>query len=81
MIENKPYFSVVMPLYNKQSHVKEAIENTGKIADRINIEIELNNWHFAPVDLPEGKTADDHLGGKPGRSHHLHAPGVIPRYG
>ncbi|MBT3419465.1 MAG: DNA polymerase III subunit alpha [Candidatus Magasanikbacteria bacterium] len=42
-------------------HVKEAIENTGKIADRINIEIELNNWHFAPVDLPEGKTADDHL--------------------
>jgi glycosyltransferase involved in cell wall biosynthesis len=26
MIENKPYFSVVMPLYNKQSHVKEAIE-------------------------------------------------------
>ena len=42
-------------------HVPEAIENTGKIADRINIEIELDNWHFAPVDLPVGKTADDHL--------------------
>jgi DNA polymerase III subunit alpha len=42
-------------------HVPEAIENTGKIADRINIEIELDNWHFAPVDLPPDKTADDVL--------------------
>ncbi len=42
-------------------HVSEAIENTGKIADRVNIEIELDNWHFAPVDLPPGKTADQHL--------------------
>jgi len=42
-------------------HVKEAVENTGKIADRINIEIELDKWHFAPVDLPEGKTAGDVL--------------------
>ena len=42
-------------------HVPEALENTGKIADRINLELELDNWHFAPVDLPEGKTADEHL--------------------
>lgn len=42
-------------------HVPEAIENTVKIADRINIEIELDNWHFAPVDLPPGKNADEHL--------------------
>lgn len=42
-------------------HIEEAVWNTGKIADRINIEIELDNWHFAPVDLPPGKTADEAL--------------------
>lgn len=42
-------------------HVPEAIENTGKIADRVNLQIELNKWHFAPVDLPPGKTANDVL--------------------
>ncbi len=42
-------------------HVREAVENTGKIADRINIEIELNKWHFAPVDLDPGKTSDQML--------------------
>ena len=41
--------------------IPEAIANTRKIADRINIEIELDNWHFAPVDLPAGKTSDEHL--------------------
>ncbi len=42
-------------------HVPEAVENAGKIADRINIVIELDKWHFAPVTIPEGKTADDEL--------------------
>ncbi|MBH41425.1 MAG: DNA polymerase III subunit alpha [Candidatus Magasanikbacteria bacterium] len=42
-------------------HVPEAIENTVKIADRVNIDIPLNIWHFAPVDLPPGKTADEFL--------------------
>lgn len=42
-------------------HIQSAIDNTGKIADRINIEIELNKWHFAPIDLPPGKTADEEL--------------------
>ena len=42
-------------------HVPEAIENTAKIAARVNIEIELDNWHFAPVELPPGKTADEFL--------------------
>jgi len=39
----------------------EAIANTKKIADRVNIEIELNKWHFPPIDIPEGKTADNYL--------------------
>jgi len=42
-------------------HVEEAVHNTGKIADRVNIEIPLNNWHFAPVELPPGKNADETL--------------------
>ncbi|MBI2990453.1 MAG: DNA polymerase III subunit alpha [Candidatus Magasanikbacteria bacterium] len=42
-------------------HVPEALSNTGLIADRIDLEIELNTWHFAPVQIPEGKTADDVL--------------------
>ncbi|OGH86672.1 MAG: DNA polymerase III subunit alpha [Candidatus Magasanikbacteria bacterium RIFOXYC12_FULL_33_11] len=42
-------------------HVPEAIENTSKIAERINLDIPLNNWHFAPVDIPEGKTYDEVL--------------------
>lgn len=42
-------------------HVPEAIENTVKIANRIDIKIPLNEWHFAPVDLPPGKNADEYL--------------------
>ncbi len=42
-------------------HVKEAVENTVKIADRINLEIELNKWHFAPVAQEPGKTYDEML--------------------
>ncbi len=42
-------------------HVPEAIENVGKIADRVNIEIELNEWHFAPVEKEKDKTYDEML--------------------
>jgi DNA polymerase-3 subunit alpha len=38
------------------SDVPEAIENTGKIADRCHIEIELGKWNFADFRIPEGKT-------------------------
>ncbi len=42
-------------------HVPEAIENTLKIADRVQIQIPLNVWHFAPIEVPSGKTYDEHL--------------------
>ncbi len=42
-------------------HVPEAIENTLKIADRVDIQIPLNVWHFAPIEVPAGKTYDEHL--------------------
>ncbi len=43
------------------AHVPEAIENTQKIADRVELKLELNKWKFAQVDLPPGKTVDEHL--------------------
>jgi len=42
-------------------HVPDALENTVKIAERVNIEIPLDNWHFADVDLPPGKNEDEFL--------------------
>ena len=42
-------------------HVPEALENTVKIAERVNVEIPLNQWHFAPIELPKGKTANEVL--------------------
>jgi len=44
-------------------HVATAVENTVKIAERVDIQIPLNEWHFAPVDLPADKTADEVLHG------------------
>ncbi len=42
-------------------HVKEAVENTGKIAEMVDLKISLDEWHFADVELPLGKTADQVL--------------------
>jgi DNA polymerase-3 subunit alpha len=42
-------------------HIPQALENTVRIADRVAIEIPLNQWHFADIDLPEGVTADEEL--------------------
>lgn len=39
----------------------EAVENTAAIADRCAIELKLGKWNFPPVDLPEGKSAEDVL--------------------
>ena len=48
-------------IISRFKHVPGAIENTVKIAKRIDIQIKLDEWHFAPVDLPEGKNADEYL--------------------
>ncbi len=42
-------------------HIPEAIQNTRRIADRIQIDIKLDDWHFAPVPLDPGKTYDEML--------------------
>jgi DNA polymerase-3 subunit alpha len=48
-------------IFSRFRHVPEALENTVKIAERIDIKIELNKWHFAPVPLEAGKTYDEML--------------------
>jgi DNA polymerase-3 subunit alpha len=42
-------------------HCPEALANTVKIAERVDLKLELNKWHFPHIDLPEGKSADEHL--------------------
>ncbi len=42
-------------------HIPEALENTGKIAERVNLILKLNKWIFPPIELPPGKTADEYL--------------------
>lgn len=39
----------------------DAITNTGKIADQIDIKISLGQWCFPKIDLPKGKTATEVL--------------------
>ncbi len=54
-------FASAKDIAGRFKHIPEAIENTQVIADRVNLVLELNKWHFPSLDLPEGKTADDHL--------------------
>ncbi len=42
-------------------HLPQALENTQKIVDACNVEIPLGVWHFPPVDIEPGKTADEML--------------------
>ncbi len=42
-------------------HIPEALENTVRIAERVNLDIPLHQWHFPPIPIPEGKTADQEL--------------------
>lgn len=39
----------------------DALENTQKIADKCNLEIELGKWYFPKFKLPAGKTAEETL--------------------
>ncbi len=39
----------------------EAIENTIKITEKCNLEIEIGKWYFPKFNLPEGKTAEETL--------------------
>ncbi|MCX6780610.1 MAG: DNA polymerase III subunit alpha [Candidatus Magasanikbacteria bacterium] len=53
--------STVEQIQSRWRHLPEALENTVKIADRINIEIKLDVWHFPLVEKSEDVTYDDVL--------------------
>ncbi len=42
-------------------YVKEALDNTGKIAERCNVEIEFGNYKLPKYDVPDGYTAEEYL--------------------
>ena len=42
-------------------HVPQALANTVKIAERVELKIELNKWNFPNNEMPPGKTADEYL--------------------
>jgi DNA polymerase-3 subunit alpha len=50
--------SMVSGTYMKErfSDAPEAIENTRKIADRCNVELDLGEWHFPKYEIPDDKT-------------------------
>ena len=39
----------------------QAIENTAKVAEMCNLKLELGNWVFPKIKLPNGKTAEEQL--------------------
>ncbi len=43
------------------AYCPEAIENTGKIAERCNMEFDFNTRHLPSYDVPDGKTAWEYL--------------------
>ena len=53
--------STVEQIQSRWRHLPEALENTVKIAERVNIEIKLDVWHFPPIEKPDDKTYDDVL--------------------
>ena len=41
--------------------IPDAVENTVKVADKCDLEVEIGKWYFPKYILPEGTTADDEL--------------------
>lgn len=58
-----PAFYVTSPkeMTERFSDLPEAVENTAKIADKCNLEITLDKWHFPKYKLTEGKTSDEEM--------------------
>ncbi|MFA6424424.1 MAG: DNA polymerase III subunit alpha, partial [Candidatus Magasanikbacteria bacterium] len=48
-------------IYERFPNDAEALANTAKIAERVNLKLELNKWVFPHLDLSPGKTADQTL--------------------
>jgi len=55
------------------AEVPEALANTGRIADRCNVQLELGHYHLPAFQVPEGFDADSYL-------EHLCREGLARRY-
>lgn len=58
-----PDFYIKSPeeMVQQFADLPDALENTVKIAEKCNLEIELGNWYFPKFQLPEGKSAEEAL--------------------
>ncbi len=58
-----PVFYITTPkeMTERFTDIPEAVSNTVKIADKCNLEITLDKWHFPKYALTEGKTSDEEL--------------------
>jgi len=55
------HFPTNEEMWEKFKDYPEALENTNKIADRCNVEIDIDSWYFPDFPIPEGKTYDEVL--------------------
>ena len=58
-----PAFYITSPeeISERFSDLPEAIDNTVKIANKCNLKITLDKWHFPKYELTEGKTPDEEM--------------------
>lgn len=58
-----PAFYVTSPeeMVERFTDIPEAVENTIQIADKCNLQITLDKWHFPKYELTEGKTPDEEM--------------------
>lgn len=55
------YLKTAQEMKELFADIKEAIENTVKIGEECDLEIETGKWILPQYSLPKGKTADDYL--------------------
>ncbi|MFH1711692.1 MAG: DNA polymerase III subunit alpha, partial [Patescibacteria group bacterium] len=67
-------FGDTQEIFKEFADVPEALENTKKIADRVNFTMDLGNNYLPIFPMPEGKTDNEYL-------HHLAEEGLVKRYG
>lgn len=55
------YLKSIEEMKQHFSDLPQAIENTVKVADKCNLELEFERHHLPAIDVPEGLTPDDYL--------------------
>ncbi len=55
------HFAHTQEMIEKFVDYPEAIENTVKIAEQCDLEIDIDSWYFPDIDIPEGKNYNDYL--------------------